>query len=238
MNKYISLIWLKWQTVYLWYCREASIVDNLKIQIMLYGVLRFPSFDVTSVDYSEVWWLYSSQSQSLLISPLSMWDESRLLGPFDLFVFFQLSCHFLLPSGFPEEKCQQLTDIVQTFDHHEFCYLFLPPKLRNTSPLGFLVPFLFYYSGHSFFRFTFRLFFFICQLWNTQHSPPLSTLLRGSQVHPCHHIHLYVDDSQMRVKKGRGRLVQQHFYSILQRHSLNNHIVPGMGLKAFLASSN
>ena len=164
------------------------------------------------------------------------WEQTT--RPLWSFCFFQLSCHFLLPSGFPEEKCQQLTDIVQTFDHHEFCYLFLPPKLRNTSPLGFLVPFLFYYSGHSFFRFTFRLFFFICQLWNTQHSPPLSTLLRGSQVHPCHHIHLYVDDSQMRVKKGRGRLVQQHFYSILQWHSLNNHIVPGMGLKAFLASSN
>ena len=96
MNKCISLIWLKWQTVYLWYCRQASIVDNLKIQIMLYGVPRFPSFDVTSVDYSEVWWLYSSQSQSLLISPLSMWDESRLLGPF-LFFFFNWAATFLCP---------------------------------------------------------------------------------------------------------------------------------------------
>lgn len=105
MNKCISLIWLKWQTVYLWYCRQASIVDNLKIQIMLYGVPRFPSFDVTSVDYSEAWWLYSSQSQSLLISPLSMWDENRLLGPVDLFVFFffsielPLSCALRFPWG-------------------------------------------------------------------------------------------------------------------------------------------
>lgn len=148
----------------------------------------------------------------LLISPLSMWDENRLLGSVDLFFFFQLSCHFLVPSGFPEEKCQQLADIVQTFDHHEFCYLFLPPKLEGILPLWVS---LYHFSS------TIQVVHSSGSLSGSSllsvNSEILSTLLlylhslRGFQVHHWHHIHLYIDDSQMKVKKKAGEISSATF---------------------------
>lgn len=211
MNKCIRLIWLKWQTVDLWYCREASIVASLKIQITLYGIPRFPSFDVTSMDYSEVWWLYSSPSQSLLRPPILMWDDSRLLGPFYLFIF-SVSCHLL-----PPQVSLQLTDIVKTLDNHEFCYLLFPPSLSNTSPLGFLALFLFYYSGCSFSRSPFRLFFLISKPKHSELSFSIYTLKMISATPMASHtlICRWLRN-ESKEKEERGRLVQQHLYSILQ----------------------